>query len=201
MKISLQLVVMALALITLSACVIGNQTGQNGRDVDITLGNIHVPDGERAGDLSTVNGNIDIGRYAQVLTAETTNGNIVLGEYGQANGMETVNGSIDAGDQSRVLGSLETINGDIALGKGALVSRNLSTVTGDITLSEGAKVEGDIVFEHSNLSSYFESATPVLEIENGAEVAGKIYIYAPVNLVLPKGFDREKIEIRYQDEK
>mgnify|MGYP000397713794 CR=1 FL=1 len=188
--------------ITLSGCVIGNQYGHSGRDVDVTLGNIEVEDGENAGHLDTVNGNIDIGRQALVKSAETVNGNIVIGDDSSVGDLETVNGSIELGKNVTVNGAIETVNGDIVVEENGRVTSNLTTTNGDITLASKTHIEGDIIFEHSKWASMFEKQNHrTLEIAADVTIDGYVYLYSPVNLSLPSSFDKEKIKRRYEGKK
>lgn len=202
MKITTQIAVLLTASVTLAGCVIGNQFGRGGQDVNITLGNIDVLDGDAGGHLETVNGNIEIGNKARAKSAETVNGNIHVGNYSQSGRLETVNGNIELGENVVINGSLETVNGDIVLQAGTEVSENLVTTNGDILLAAKTRVNGNITFEYSRISSFFDrNDKPKLKIAEGAHVSGSIYLYAPVELVLPEGFSQEKIVRRYGDQK
>jgi len=200
LKLKIASTVVAAALI--SGCVIGNQTGRNGQNVSVTLGNVEVERGERAGHLETVNGNIEVEERAVIESAETVNGNIDLGDFSKSGELETVNGRIEIGEKAEVDGDVETVNGEIYVGKGSQVLKDITITNGDVIVKSGAKVFGNIVFDHTNWSSLFESKIErTLEIEKGAELVGDIILYSPVELILPDDFDRSKIDNRMESAK
>ena len=99
-------------------------------------------------------------------------------------------------------GEIETVNGDITIEENGRVSHNLTTTNGDVVLALNTHIKGDIIFEHSKWSSVFESKNQrTLNIAEGVTVEGNIYLYSPVELVLPDSFDKEKIQTKYQDKK
>lgn len=186
----------------LTGCVIGNQYASNGENINITIGNIDVLEGEEAGHLDTVNGNIYLANKTRTKTAETVNGNIRVGEYSHTQGLETVNGNIELSKNVTTLGSVETVNGDIYLAKGCNVSKDLQTTNGDITLKENSVVGGDIVFDSSRWQSSFNrDEPPVLTIHASAKVNGDIILRSPIKLNLPSDFDQSKIQRQFNDGK
>lgn len=186
----------------LSGCVIGNQFGQNGQNVSVTLGNVGVQTGETAGHLETVNGNIEVEANTKIKTAETVNGNISVGDDSQTRSLETVNGSIELGNNVIVDGRVETVNGEVILGVGSQVNKDVKITNGDVILKARSKVSGNVVFDHTSFSSLFESKIDrTLEVADSAIIEGKIIIYTPVELILPDDFDRSKIENRFKGAK
>lgn len=202
MNKQLRIAIPLVSSLLLSGCVIGNQYASNGENINITIGNIDVLEGEEAGHLDTVNGNIYIANKTRTKSAETVNGNIRVGEFSHTQDLETVNGNIELGKNVTTLGSIETVNGDIYLAKGCNVSKDLQTINGDITLKENAIVGGDIVFDSSRWQSTFNrDEPPVLTIHASAKVNGDIILRSPIELNLPADFDQSKILRKYSDDK
>lgn len=186
----------------LSGCIVGNQYAQNGEDINITIGNIDVLEGEVAGHLDTVNGNIHLAKNTRSKTAETVNGNISVGEYSHTEGLETVNGNIELSKNVTTIGNIETVNGNIFLSNDCKVSNDLQTTNGDITLRRNSSVGGDIIFDNSRWQSTFNrDEYPVLTIHDTAKVNGDIVLRSPVELNLPANFDQSKILRQYDDGK
>ena len=202
MNLIKKLSMISITAFILTGCVIGNQYGHSGRDVDITLGNIEVEDGESAGHLDTVNGNIEIGYHTLIKSAETVNGNITIGDNSKVGELETVNGSVELGKNIVVDGDIKTVNGDIIIEENGRVTQSLTTTNGDIILATNTHIVGDIIFEYSKWTSVFENQNKrILEIAKGVTIEGNIYLYSPVELVLPNNFDRDKIVKRYEKAK
>jgi len=186
-----------IASVTLTGCVIGNQSASNGSNASVTLGNVEVYDGQQAGHVSSVNGNVEIGSNTVVKSAETVNGNVEVGNNSQTRSLSTVNGSVTIGDNTIVDGKVSTVNGEIVINSGAKVKRDVRITNGEVIVKNSAIVSGNIVFEHTNFSGMFNSRFErTLIIEPGAVVEGKIVLYTPVKLDLPEDFDRTKIDNR-----
>lgn len=192
-----KLITTLVTTLLLTGCVIGNQMASYGNDAIVTLGNVGVKSGQQGGHISSVNGNVEVGNNSVVKSAETVNGNVKIGSNSQTSSLSTVNGNVEIGENTVVDGDASTVNGAIILEKGAQVKHNIKLTNGDVILKDNAKVLGNIVFEHTNYSGFLSSRSErTLEIAGSAMVRGKIILYTPVTLRLPKNFDRSKIDDR-----
>lgn len=202
MKKRLSLSVPLLFGLLLSGCIVGNQYAKNGENINITIGNIDVLEGDVAGHLDTVNGNIYLANKTRTKSAETVNGNISVGKYSHTEGLETINGNIELNENVTTAGSIETVNGDIYLAKGCNVSNDLQTTNGDITLKENTRVGGNIIFDSSRWQSTFNrDELPILTIHTSAKLSGDIILHSPIELNLPTGFDESKIVRKFNENK
>ena len=171
-------------------------------DHERVLGSVHVQPGEHVDDATTVNGSVDVGANAVVKHAKTVNGSITVHEHATVGSVETVNGSTHIGEGARVSGNVELVNGKITLDDGADVSGHLSSVNGsilltaahvgsgietknsDLSVGANSRIEGGIVYDASNESS-FTIGTPKLPqvvIGPGAIVKGTLRFRREVQL-------------------
>jgi DUF4097 and DUF4098 domain-containing protein YvlB len=161
-------------------------TGQEAGDVSTVNGGIRIGEGARVHDIETVNGSIRLEDRAVAKSADTVNGSITVGEQVQVDGeVATVNGGVELGKGARVGGSLETVNGRMDLTE-ATVAGGLETVNGDITVGANSRVDGGILVEKPNKSSWSagKQRNPRVTIEAGAVVNGTLRFEREVDLYL-----------------
>ncbi len=150
------------------------------------------------GGVSTRNGAIDLGPAVRVSgPVESRNGRIRLGDDGWIGGdVGTRNGAVDLARGSTVEGRVETRNGSVRLDH-ARVARHIDVMNGDVHLDGASRVEGDLIVlmpeERGGWSWLpFLGSTarePVIRIEAGAHVGGRLIVDERARLEIANGAD------------
>ncbi len=156
------------------------------------------------GGVSTRNGAIDLGAGAQVYgPVESRNGRIRLGEDGWIGGdVDTRNGAVDLARGATVEGGVKTRNGSVRL-EHARVAGEIDVMNGDVHLGGATRVEGDLIVlmpEERGIWSWlpFLGSTrsdPVIRIEAGAYVGGRLIVDERARLEIANGADVPEPEV------
>lgn len=156
------------------------------------------------GGVSTRNGAIDLGPGVRVSgPVESRNGRIRLAEDGWIGGnVGTRNGTVDLARGSTVEGRVETRNGSVRLND-ARVARHIDVRNGDVHLGGASRVEGDLIVlmpeERGGWSWLpFLGSTgrdPVIRIEAGAHVGGRLIVDERARLEIANGADVPEPEL------
>jgi len=185
------------------------EAGQTAGNVSTVNGSVSIEEGATAEDVETVNGSITIERNATVQDVESVNGGIALGAQSKATSMDTVNGKLRLAEGAQVSGNVTAVNGSAELAKGSSVAGGLSnvngkmtiaaahvggglkTVNGDIDVGADSRIEGGILVEKPNQSSFnTKHRPPRIVIGPGAVVEGKLRFEHEVELLVS---DRARI--------